>query len=119
MGRNESPWDVGGAEGMHKGYAGGPVVGHPQGATGVPRPSPSTDPHHKSPEPRRSQQVYCQRQSTGEARPAGPTSGPGGAGGVAARSWGMLRSRPGLLGCVFPPTSLGPRSIRPPGLGPP
>lgn len=28
-----------------------PVLGHPQGAIGVPRPSPSTDPHHKTQSP--------------------------------------------------------------------
>ena len=31
----------------------------------------------------------------------------------------MLRSRPGLLGSVSPPTSLGPRSISPTGRGHP
>lgn len=41
----------GGQTGYTKAKAAVLVVGHPQGATGVPGPRPSTDPCHKTPEP--------------------------------------------------------------------
>lgn len=111
-GRNESPWE--GAEGMHKAYAGGPRPWPPPRSHWSPQAQSLHRPPSQDP---RAQAVTAGLLSATEhqrSSPRGPASGRRGAGGVVARSWGMLRSRPGLLGSVFPPTSLGPRSISSP-----
>lgn len=74
-GRNKSSQDVWGGEqrGCTKVILVAPVLGHTQEATGIhTKPSPSTDPHHKTPEPKQSQQVYCQQQHR-KALPGGPS----------------------------------------------
>lgn len=109
----------GGQRGYTKDMLVVPVLGRLQGATGGPRPTPSTDPHHKTPEPRQSQQVYCQRQSTAKLSQGAQAVAAGEQVGEWPGAKGMLRSRPGLLGSVSPPTSPGPRSISPPGRGHP